>query len=76
MLKIAHDLLYKHLLKENHRFPMIKYEMIPEQLIKEGTCNMRNFFIPGEIDDSTILLTHDNNYYYRLMNQELNDSIR
>ena len=36
---------------------MIKYEMIPEQLIKEGTCNMNNFFIPGEIDDSTILLT-------------------
>ena len=33
MLKIAHDLLYKHLLKENHRFPMIKYEMIPEQLM-------------------------------------------
>ena len=73
MLKIAHDLLYKHLLKENHRFPMIKYEMIPEQLIKEGTCNMSNFFIPGEIDDSTILLTHDKNYYYRLMGQELND---
>ena len=73
MLKIAHDLLYKHLLKENHRFPMIKYEMIPEQLIKEGTCNISNFFIPGEIDDSTILLTHDKNYYYRLMNQELND---
>ena len=73
MLKIAHDLLYKHLLEENHRFPMIKYEMIPEQLIKEGTCNMSNFFIPGEIDDSTILLTHDKNYYYRLMNQELND---
>ncbi len=73
MLKIAYDLLYKHLLKENHRFPMIKYEMIPEQLIKEGTCNINNFFIPSEIDDSTILLTHDKNYYYRLMNQELND---
>ena len=73
MLKIAHDKLYKHLLKENHRFPMIKYEMIPEQLINEGTCNMNNFFVPGEIEDSTILLTHDRNYYYRLINQELND---
>ena len=73
MLKIAHDKLYKHTLKENHRFPMIKYEMIPEQLINEGTCNMNNFFVPGEIEDSTILLTHDRNYYYRLINQELND---
>ena len=34
---------------------------------------MNNFFIPGDIVDSTILLTHDKNYYYRLMNQELND---
>ena len=73
MLKIAHDKLYKHLLKENHRFPMIKYEMVPERLIGEGTCNKDNFFIPGEIDDSTILLTHDKNYYYKLMRQELSD---
>ena len=73
MLKIAHDKLYKHLLKENHRFPMIKYEMVPERLIGEGTCNKDNFFIPGEIDDSTILLTHDKNYYYKLMRQKLSD---
>ena len=33
MLKIANDSLYNHPLKENHRFPMIKYELIPEQLL-------------------------------------------
>ena len=32
MLKIAHDILYKHPLKENHRFPVIKYELIQEQI--------------------------------------------
>ena len=32
MLKIAHDILYKHPLKENHRFPMVKYEVIQEQI--------------------------------------------
>ena len=32
MLKIAHDILYKHPLKENHRFPKIKYELIQEQI--------------------------------------------
>ena len=32
MLKIAFDKSYKHPLGKNHRFPMIKYELIPEQL--------------------------------------------
>ena len=42
MLKIANDSLYNHPLKENHRFPMIKYELIPEQLLIENTCNENN----------------------------------
>ena len=32
MLKIAHDILYKHPLKENNRFPMVKYELIQVQI--------------------------------------------
>ena len=38
MLKIAHHSLYNHPLNENHRFPMIKYELIPDKLIIENTC--------------------------------------
>ena len=62
VLKIAHHSLYKHPLKENHRFPMIKYELIPEQLIIENTCNENNFFNTGEIEDNLILLDHEYNY--------------
>ena len=71
VLKIAHHSLYNHPLKENHRFPMIKYELIPEQLIIENTCNENNFFNPGVIEDNVILLTHEFNYYHRLINQKL-----
>ena len=71
MLKIAHDKIYNHPLKENHRFPMIKYELIPEQLLIENTCNENNFFSPGDIKDDIILLTHEYNYYDRLINQKL-----
>ena len=71
VLKIAHHSLYKHPLKENHRFPMIKYELIPEQLIIENTCNENNFFNPGNIEDNVILLTHESNYYNSLINQKL-----
>ena len=44
MLKVAFDKSYKHPLDENHRFPMIKYDLIPEQLLRENTCNHENFF--------------------------------
>ena len=71
MLKIAFDSIYNHPLKENHRFPMIKYELIPEQLIIENTCNESNFFKPGEINDESILLTHEISYYQKLQNQRL-----
>ena len=71
MLKIAHHSLYNHPLKENHRFPMIKYELIPEQLIIENTCVENNFFKPGNLKDSIILLTHERYYYEKLKNQQL-----
>ena len=45
MLKIAFDKIYKYQLDKNHRFPMEKYELIPEQLIREGSCRSNNFFL-------------------------------
>ena len=50
MLKIAFHKSYIHPLEENHRFPMIKYELIPEQLLIEKTCSESNFFKPEIID--------------------------
>ena len=49
MLKISFNQKYIYPLDENHRFPMIKYELIPEQLIRENTCNNDNFFSPKTI---------------------------
>ena len=37
MLKIAFDKTYIYPLEKNHRFPMIKNELIPEQLKREGS---------------------------------------
>ena len=67
MLKIAFDKSYRHPLDEKHRFPMIKYELIPEQLIRENTCSDSNFFIPGCIEDKNVLTTHDETYYLSLI---------
>jgi acetoin utilization deacetylase AcuC-like enzyme len=63
MLKIAHGSWYAHPLPEGHRFPMLKYELIPEQLIREGICTSGNFFEPGELDEKWILGVHDSAYW-------------
>ena len=50
---------------------MIKYDLIPEQLLRENTCNQDNFFIPSKLDDYNALLTHDKDYYERFSSLEL-----
>ena len=45
MLKIANDIIYNHPLKKGHRFPMIKYKLLPEYLVREGICSFSNFFV-------------------------------
>jgi len=71
MLKIAFNQNYIYPLEENHRFPMIKYELIPEQLIRENTCTEKNFFNPDKVDDFTVLLTHQKEYFERFKSLDL-----
>ena len=74
MVKIAFDKIYAHPLPEGHRFPMLKYELIPAQLLHEGTITNENIFSPKVCDIATILLTHNADYLDKLLNQTLSDS--
>jgi len=71
MLKIAYSPLYKYELPEGHRFPMMKYELLPEQLLYEGTVTQDHFFDPEALDDQDILLTHNQTYLDKLNSQLL-----
>jgi len=51
---------------------MSKYELLPEQLIYEGTLDHSNFFEPGPLDESKILDTHDEAYWTKLKTLSLN----
>ena len=68
MLKIAYHPIYTHPLPEGHRFPMIKYDLLPQQLLHEGTCTSENFFEPEIPNDKYILAVHDPEYFYDLIN--------
>lgn len=50
---------------------MLKYELIPEQLIYEGLINQSHLHSPGIVDESVILLSHKRTYWERLRDQKL-----
>ena len=70
-LKIAYDPIYAHPLPEGHRFPMLKYELIPGQLLYEGIIQPDNLFSPGSCPDEVVLWTHTAEYLQKLTDQTL-----
>ena len=71
LLKVAYDPIYAHPLPEGHRFPMLKYELIPEQLLYEGSITAQNIFAPAVCPDEVVLWTHDAEYLDKLHQQTL-----
>jgi acetoin utilization deacetylase AcuC-like enzyme len=66
MLKVAWSESYVLPLPPSHRFPMSKYELLPQQLLHEGTIATDNIFSPGQASREVILLTHEEEYWNKL----------
>ena len=45
---------------------MEKYELLPQQLLYEGTCSEENFFAPEKAADHAVFRAHDPEYVARL----------
>ncbi len=74
MLFLAFDPVYILPLPPGHRFPMLKYELIPEQLLYEGLISNDSLFSPGKLEEDVIKLTHEENYWTRLRDLKLSDA--
>ena len=74
MIRIAFDPIYAHPLPEGHRFPMLKYELIPGQLLHEGCITPDQLFAPRPCKEEIVLWTHDKAYLNKLINQSLSPS--
>ena len=72
MIPIAFDPIYVLPLPENHRFPMEKYDLLPKQLVHEGTCDPKVFFSPLAVDDQIVKVIHQKEYVDRLKHMKLN----
>ncbi|MEC8616185.1 MAG: histone deacetylase [Bacteroidota bacterium] len=74
MLKIAFDKKYVLPLPEGHRFPMLKYELIPDQLLYEGLVSEDQFFSPKKIKEKWVEKAHDRIYIQNLKSLSLTKS--
>lgn len=65
-MRVAYHPSYRYGLPPGHRFPMAKYELLPEQLVYEGTVTASAFFEPTVLAEADLLRTHTPDYYRRL----------
>lgn len=69
LLPIALHPIYKHPLPAGHRFPMEKYELLPQQLLLEGTATATDFFEPSKLCESVDVLRVHTQAYLNDLNQ-------
>ena len=72
MFPIAFHPIYQHPLPEGHRFPMLKYELLPQQLLLEGVATAHDFFAPTVCDLKHVLTVHKQEYVNDLLHLTLN----
>jgi acetoin utilization deacetylase AcuC-like enzyme len=66
MYKVAWNEHYCHPLPENHRFPMEKYNLLPQQLLYEGTIQSSQLISPLPASDTDLLRCHKASYLQKL----------
>jgi acetoin utilization deacetylase AcuC-like enzyme len=71
LLNIAFHPIYQLPLPVKHRFPMEKYDLLPRQLMHEGTCTPEDFFTPTALDRATIERIHHSEYIDKLLALDL-----
>lgn len=76
MLRIAHHPIYIHPLPEGHRFPMLKYDLIPMQLLHEGVVTKESFFEPELLDFASACLAHSEAYVRALFELHIDSKMQ
>lgn len=69
---IASHPAYMLPLPPKHRYPMEKYELLPQQLLREGIVEEKDFFEPAVLERKHLLPVHDSNYVEKVLHLQLN----
>ncbi|MGI9121666.1 MAG: histone deacetylase family protein [Rubrobacter sp.] len=60
-------------LPEGHRFPMVKYSMLRERVVRDGICGPGELLAPRAVTDEEILRAHSPDYLERVVSGTLTD---
>lgn len=71
MFPIAYHSCYKYPVHEQHRFPMDKYELLPQQLLREGIAEQADFFSSEPLDMQSVYAVHERAYADRVVQGKL-----
>jgi acetoin utilization deacetylase AcuC-like enzyme len=74
MIKLAFALKHIYELPPGHRFPIVKYELVKEQLVREGYFSEDHIYDPGMVEKEHALLTHSEGYWQKLHEKRLTHS--
>ena len=71
MYSIAYHPKYCHPVPQGHRFPMEKYELLPQQLLHNGIVQPHQFFEPVLVKLDDVKKVHDADYVNRFVQLQL-----
>ena len=68
---ISYHPIYNHPVPDNHRFPMQKYALLPQQLLHEGIADPADFRTPSKVSLETLCLAHTPDYVHKFVHLQL-----
>ena len=68
---ISYHPIYNHPVPDNHRFPMQKYALLPQQLLHEGIAEPTDFHTPSKVSLETLCLAHTPDYVHKFVHLQL-----
>ena len=68
---ISYHPIYNHPVRDNHRFPMQKYALLPQQLLHEGIADPADFHSPLKVSLETLCLAHTADYVHKFVHLQL-----
>ena len=68
---ISYHPIYNHPVPDNHRFPMQKYALLPQQLLHEGIAEPTDFHSPSKVSLETLCLAHTPDYVHKFVHLQL-----
>ncbi|WP_118952100.1 histone deacetylase family protein [Taibaiella helva] len=71
MFPVAFHPVYVHPVPPGHRFPMEKYELLPQQLLREGIIAESDLFAPEPADLEPVYAVHQKAYVDRFISGNL-----